>query len=256
MDATLYDAFAAMDRTHWWFQGRRAIVTTVLEDRLASAPSSPSILDVGCGTGEMLEMLAAFGPVKGIDMSPVAVEHCRSRFGAGIEVSVGRIPEDVTGPVDLVTAFDVIEHLDDDVDALVRIRHALMPGGVFVCTVPAYPLLWSRHDELNHHRRRYTRRSLTRALEAGGFRVERMSYFNSVLFPAVAALRLATRPLEWAGLRRGDDRACTGVAIPRPSANRLLYGLFAAERFLLRRVSLPFGLSLLAVCTPQRDVAG
>jgi SAM-dependent methyltransferase len=242
MDAFVYDELAAVERTHWWFQGRRQIVADVLRRRLpGSARRGRRIVDVGCGTGEMLDMVREFGWVTGLDASPIAVRYCAERFGDGVDVHLGLIPDDIPHGVSVVTAFDVVEHLEDDEKALRGIYERLAPGGVFVCTVPAFPFLWSSHDEVHHHHRRYTRRVLRQRLEEAGFVVERLTFFNTLLFPAAAAVRLLHRVLPGKGA--GSDAATKAGPL-----NQLLLALFAAERFLLRRTDLPFGVSLLAVC--------
>lgn len=239
MDDALYDEFAGMEQDHWWFQGRRRVVTAVLRRRLGREPRR-DILDIGCGTGEMVDMLLEFGPVTAMDASPRAVAACQERLGSTVALRVGTLPDDLSGNPDLVTAFDVIEHLDDDVKTLTRVHEMLPPGGFFVCTVPAFMFLWSEHDDVNHHRRRYTKATLHRSLRTAGFQVEWISYFNSLLFPAVAAVRLLHR--------LGKDRpARSDLATPPPWANRLLTFLFGAERWALRYASLPVGVSLVAV---------
>jgi SAM-dependent methyltransferase len=243
MEDVLYDQHAALEHQHWWFQGRRQIVADVLRGRLGSSDAAArSILDVGSGTGEMLDMLCEFGAVRGIDMSPRAVAYCHERFGTTIDVRVGRLPDDLA-PADVITAFDVIEHLADDEEALRRIRAVLPPDGVFVCTVPAFQFLWSAHDELNHHQRRYGRRELRRRLQSAGFHIERLTYFNTMLFPAAAGVRLLRR--------RTSDARTQEMSLPPRWANRFLLQLFKSESRIVRTLSLPFGLSLLAVCTPS-----
>ncbi len=242
MDDFVYDELAGAERTHWWFQGRRRILADVLRRRLPQAGAgSRRIVDVGCGTGEMLDMVREFGAVSGLDASPIAVGYCRQRFGAGVEVRQGLIPADIPDGVAVVTAFDVVEHLEDDEKALAGICERLAPGGVFVCTVPAFPFLWSGHDVVHHHHRRYTRRLLRRRLEDAGFVVERLTFFNTFLFPAAAAVRLRHRFRPAA--HQGSD-----AAFASGPANALLQKVFSAERFLLRVTDLPFGVSLLAVC--------
>lgn len=242
MDSFVYDELAAVERTHWWFQGRRRILADVLRRRVPVAGSRDrSIVDVGCGTGEMLDMVREFGTVTGLDASPIAVAYCRQRFGDAVDVRLGRIPADVPDGVAMVTAFDVVEHLEDDEKALRGIYERLAGGGVFVCTVPAFPFLWSGHDEVHHHYRRYTRRGLRRRLEDAGFVVERLTFFNTVLFPVTAAVRLLHRIAP--GTPSGSD-----ATVPSGPANRLLRAVFSAERFLLRVMDLPVGVSLLAVC--------
>ena len=247
MDAALHHQFAEVEREHWWFQGRRQVMAEVLRAELSDLRLHlgrvPRILDAGCGTGEMVDMLRELGEVTAFDPSAEAVRYCRQRFGAGVPVAVGRLPEDLPPPgtVDVVTAFDVLEHLDDDLGAL-RAVHAVLPrGGVLAVTVPAFPFLWGPHDVVNDHRRRYRRGQLRSRLEAAGFTVERLSYFNTWLFPVAAVLR----PLRRLGGRAGPARS--EMAMPRPGLNRLLRAVFTSEARLVRRVSLPVGVSLLAV---------
>lgn len=242
MDNLVYDELASVEGTHWWFQGRRRILRDVLRRRLRPAGREVPIVDIGCGTGEMVDMLTEFGPVTGLDASAIAVRYCRQRFGDRVDVRLGRVPEDLPASVQCLTAFDVVEHLEDDDGALSAIHDRLAPDGLFVCTVPAFPFLWSRHDEVHHHYRRYTRRSLRRKLETAGFRIERVSYFNTFLFPVAAAVRTLHR------LRPAPDKG-SDVTTPSRFANRALLHLFASERWLLRATALPFGVSLLAVCT-------
>jgi SAM-dependent methyltransferase len=246
VDDIVYEELATVEGRHWWFQGRRRILRDVIGRHWRPVGEVRPIVDIGCGTGEMLDMLLEFGPVIGLDASPIAVRHCRDRFGDRVDVRLGRIPDDLPSDAPLVTAFDVVEHLEDDEGALSAIRQSLAPGGVFICTVPAFSFLWSGHDEVHHHYRRYTRRTLRRRLESAGFRIERMSYFNTFLFPAAALVRLAHRFALRAG-RRSD------ASIPPAVVNRVLLGLFGAERWLLRVTSLPVGISLLAVCSQAEE---
>ena len=145
---------------------------------------------------------------------------------------------------DVVAAFDVLEHIADDVGALRRIGESLAPEGVLVVTVPAYAWLWSRHDELSHHVRRYRRRDLRAALEAGGYDVERATYFNAALFPVAAAVRLVHRYVTH---RQDTD----DFSLPPRPVNELLAKVFAAERLPLRHADLPFGVSVLALARPR-----
>jgi SAM-dependent methyltransferase len=241
MDEFVYDELAAAERTHWWFQGRRRILVDVLRRRLPTEDADRLVIDVGCGTGEMLDMVREFGRVTGLDASLKAVGYCRARFGDAVDIHLGRIPDDVPDGAALITAFDVVEHLEDDEKALTGICERLAPGGVFVCTVPAFPFLWSGHDDVHHHYRRYTRKILRRRLEDAGFVVERVTFFNTVLFPPAAVVRLLHRFLP--GGAKGSD-----ASLSSGPANRLLRAVFSAERFLLRLTDLPVGVSLLAVC--------
>jgi len=248
VDILLYHQFADIERDHWWFSARRAIVAGVLRRRLSGSPDGRRILDVGCGTGGMLEMLTEFGALTcGMDMSPEALACCRKRgLGAKVELRQGSLPEDLPQDAawNVVTAFDVIEHLDDDAATLRAVFQTLSAGGLFVCTVPAFSFLWGPHDDLNHHRRRYTGRLLRRRLEEAGFRIERLTYFNVWLFPAVAAVRMARRVISGGKARppRSD------LFMPPAPINALLTRLFASEALVLPHVSFPVGVSLLALC--------
>lgn len=242
MDSDLYDEFAAVESEHWWFQGRRAIVNDVLERWLLPAASPRRILDIGCGTGEMLEMLTRFGDVVALDASEAAVTYCRGRFGDTVKVTRGLVPDDlpVDEQFDLVSAFDVIEHIDDDVGALKALRDITAPAGTIIVTVPAFPSLWSVHDERNQHRRRYRAPVLTERMTDAGYAVQFVSYFNSLMFPAVASVRLIQR-------FQRREKAASNMALPPPKINAGLRRAFASERAVLRRGRLPFGTSIVAV---------
>lgn len=240
MEERLYHELAEMADDHWWLVGRRRILRELVAEALKGGPADPVILDVGCGTGSMLEMLADFGRVKGIDSSPHAVTHAQARLGAAGDVTVGAIPEDVPadGSIDLVTAFDVIEHLDDDATAVKRFAQALRPGGAAVIAVPAYMFLWSAHDVVHHHKRRYTRKQLVSLFTSAGFKVERATYYNTILFPAAAV----ARPLE--RLRPPKTEGASDLRMGNKSVNRLLARVFSSEAAMVRRANLPFGVSL------------
>jgi SAM-dependent methyltransferase len=243
MEAAVYDAFFRAEDVHWWFRARRRVLATVLE-RLGGAPPL-DIADIGCGTGGMLALLGRFGRVTGVDASPAAREYCARRGFQGV-----LSPEEwerMEDRYDLITAFDVVEHVEDDIGFLAGLRARLRPDGALLVTVPAYPFLWSPFDEMNHHKRRYTGGSLRRALSAAGLRVDRISYFNGLLLPAVVVSRILERirgrPLD---TPQDQERAIRDWFRVGPM-NGVLEGVFAAERHWLRRGSLPAGSSILAL---------
>lgn len=242
MERELYEAHARLEDDHWWFVGRRHVVTAVL-DAYVGTSTQLRCLDVGCGTGGMLPMLAARGDVTGIEPAELAVESSRKKAPFATVVK-GRVPDDIPndGSFDLVTAFDVIEHLDDDAKAVAALRGASRPEGHVVVTVPANQWMWSDHDVVNQHRRRYSRASLVRVLQAAGLEVLYTSYFNTLLFPPAAAARLAGR------FRHNQSpRSDLEMHAPSPFVNRALTSMFSFERRLVPRWRLPFGVSLIAV---------
>ena len=235
MKATL-----AVDEHHWWYRGRRRIIRAEL-DRL-SLPAGGRVLDAGCGSGRTMQELVDYGRVSGLELNADAAALARDR-GLG-EVMIGRLEELPweDGTFDLITCLDVIEHVPDDVGALVELRRVCRPGGWLLVTVPAYQTLWSRHDEANHHYRRYSRPRLRGAAAAAGWRIQRLSAFNSVLFAPAAAVRLAQR-------RLGAGNSYTSDLDVGPAwLNDVFEWPLALEaRWLAGGRTLPAGLSLLAL---------
>jgi len=243
MESIAYKIHEELDASHWWFRGRQDIL--LAEIGRLPLPKDCRILDLGCGTGQMLAPLSRFGDVVGADSSPEAIAVARKRCDA--ELFQVELP--VLGPLgrkrfDLVTMFDVLEHIDHDVETLVSVRkHLLSRGGRLMVSVPAFDFLWSGHDVVFHHRRRYTRRRLREALEKAGYRVDRITYFNTLLFPPILAFRLLRN--VWGG-RQGTD-----FTMPHPLINSALKGVFSSERWWLGCADFPFGVSLMALATPD-----
>jgi SAM-dependent methyltransferase len=237
MDRAVFDRMAAIDATHWWFDGRRAIVTALLERHLPR--TTRRLLEVGAGTGSNLEMLVAFGEVDAIEPDEAARAIAAAR--SGIAVKGGLLPDGVDiedGAYDGIVLLDVLEHIADDRATLALLRRKLAPGGRLVLTVPSAPWMWSAHDVEHHHHRRYNWSRLREELEATDYRVVHHSHFNTLLYPAIAAARVLGR---LTGKRGGDD------ALPAPAINRLLARVFGAERWWTPRVSMPVGVSLAVV---------
>jgi len=236
MDPAYAAVHAEEDRTHWWFQGRRAIILAEMARLLPGG--GRRVAEIGCGSGGLLEALTAVGPAVGVEMDPALREVARAR---GLDVRAGSLPDDIPLEAerwDAACLFDVLEHVADEAGALRACRRLLAPGGRLVVTVPAYAWLWSRHDELLGHRRRYTAGSLRAVVEAAGFAVDRVTYFNTLLAPPIMATRIVR-----AALRRSRH----DLERPAPLVNRLLARAFGAEATLLRFASLPFGISILLI---------
>ncbi|MBU1672466.1 MAG: class I SAM-dependent methyltransferase [Actinobacteria bacterium] len=242
MERELYREMYEQEKAHWWFRAKRAILLDIIE-RYRPARARPRFLDLGSGTGAMMEDLAPLGETVGMDFSADAVEYATGR-GAGT-VLQGGIPEDVgrlEGRFDVVLMSDLLEHLDDDRAALEGTIPLIADGGILVVTVPAYQWLYAPRDAYHHHRRRYSRRGLKRLLIQAGYQIELLSYYNTILFPPAAAARILSK------IRRAEPGP--DLSVPPGPLNRLAERVFASERHLLGRVPLPFGLSLIAVARP------
>jgi SAM-dependent methyltransferase len=240
VDPQLLTTFAAVERTHWWFTARRDILLSVTR---RFVPEGGTLLDVGCGTGYFMEAVGDRYTAWGVDPSPLSVRMCHER---GLRNVVQGTAYDLSAlgdrRFDAIYFLDVIEHLDDEARAVREGLRLLRPGGLIVITVPAFMFLWSEHDELNHHRRRYRRPQLEALLRGTGLAVERLTYFNFYLFPLASVDRMAHRVLR--------RPVSAELAVPHPLVNRLMGGTFRAERHRVAdavRAPYPFGLSLLAV---------
>ena len=251
MDAAYIATHAEEDERHWWFVGRREVILSVMRQVFTSrdlssparpAASRPRLAEIGCGSGSLLAPLSEFGHVTGVEASEEFLRLARLR---GRPVLPGSLPHDIPiepGSLDGALLLDVLEHLGDDREALRAVRRLLKPGGSLLCTVPAYQFLWSGHDVVLGHRRRYTTHGLRRTLEEAGFRISRLTYFNTLLAVPIMAARLVRK------LRGTSSHDL--IPLP-PRLNVLLSRLFASEALLLKRVSFPFGISVLAVAHPR-----
>lgn len=235
MQATL-----EVDDHHWWYRGRRRVIRSELDQ--LPIPLHARLLDAGCGSGRTMVELTDYGVVSGLELDPDAAQLARDRELG--EVVVGRVEELPWEPdcFDLITCLDVIEHTPDDRRALVELRRVCRPGGFLLITVPAYQALWSRHDEVNHHYRRYSRRMLRAAAEEAGWALARLSAFNSLLLPPAAVMRLAQR---WGP--DGDGAGNDLHLAPWWLNGTLELPLRLEAAWLGRRLTLPAGLSLVAV---------
>ncbi len=241
MDRIVYDRMAAHDSTHWWYRARREILADYLR-REAALPADARILEVGCGTGHNLAMLGAFGHVEAIEIDPVARGIASERLGKPVgDAPLPALPGIERGAYDLIAVLDVVEHIEDDVGALAAMKACLKPGGKILITVPAHQWMWSAHDTVNHHHRRYSKATLVKAIAAAGLAPRKLGYFNSLLFPLAATARVAGR---LTGRDDSDDSP------PPPIVNGLFEAIFRLERHLVGRVPLPPGVSIITLAVP------
>ena len=240
MERVVYQQMAELDDRHWWYCARRDIIADLIR-REARPPADAAVLEIGCGTGHNLAMLAGFGHVDGLELDDEARALSEKRLGRSVMRSpLPELAEVRDRHYDLVGAFDVIEHIDDDAAALASIATKLKPRGKFVMTVPAHQWMWTAHDVVNHHKRRYSKGRLKALIERSPMKLDKIGYFNSLLFPLAVAERAASK------LRGRED---ADVKLPPAPLNAALEAIFRAERYLVGRLPLPPGLSLFAVAS-------
>jgi SAM-dependent methyltransferase len=249
VERDFYQRYYELEDRHWWFIGRRTILLAILEQHLGDRRDL-RLLDFGSGTGTMAGHLARFGTVQAVDADADAVAFCRRRGLADVQHLTGSTLPFGDGAFDAVTAFDVLEHIEDDLAALAELRRVLRPGGTLLCGVPAFPFLWGAQDEISHHYRRYVRPELRARLQDAGFEVVRASYFNSILFPAIAIIRVGRRALP--GGRRDGEPLESDFELGPVWMNPVLARVFSSEASFLRMRDLPCGVSLLALCERLR----
>jgi SAM-dependent methyltransferase len=239
MERNVYQRLDQLEGNHWWFCARRKILKSVIE-RFAPKHDNLRVMEAGCGTGGNLQMLSEFGSLEAFELDDEARDIAKSKLS--MDIKSGMLPDQIPyapGKFDVVVAFDVIEHVEKDVESLAGLGRQLAPGGRLVMTVPALPWLWSKHDETHHHFRRYTSKQLNETLLKAGLQPVRISYFNTLLFPLIAGLRLTRKAF---GLKEVADDA-----MPSTFMNKLLKTVFGFESNLVGRIPMPIGVSLLAV---------
>jgi SAM-dependent methyltransferase len=246
MQSHTYAIMREVEDAHWWYVGRRRIISSfvkrICEELRAEGNTEPRILDIGCGTGGNLETLSSFGKAEGVDISREALDFCRARGLDNVREGAAETLPYAGDSFDLVTALDVVEHLDDDVAGLREMRRVLRPSGRLLVFVPAFMFLWGVQDDVSHHRRRYTLPELRRKLEQAGMKVERASYANITFFGPILVGRLFMR---LTGLRPASENNINMGAL-----NGFLGRVFGSESRWLNKGKLPFGVSI--ICTARR----
>jgi SAM-dependent methyltransferase len=248
--------FLAEDR-HFWFRSRNKIIADSLGKIIDSLPDGYRMLEIGCGTGNvlrMLEKLCSHGEVIGTDLFAEGLQFARRR------VSCSLVQSDLNYPpfrqdFSIIGMFDVLEHLEEDVAVLKNVGRMLSKDGVVVLTVPAFQSLYSYFDEASHHVRRYEVDNLQSALLKAGFRVEYVSYYMALTFPIVWLVRKLSPLLngnKHDSRGHNSDELVHDMAVNEllivPVANEVLAWLLTREAwFISRHIRIPFGTSLIAV---------
>ena len=239
MDPTAYCEMQEIEDSHWWFVARRQILSALIEQ---SCKPNLKILEVGCGTGGNLLMLSKLGELKAFEMDPSALAMATKKEVKDVVLTLGKCPDQMPYPgerFDLIFLFDVLEHIKNDRATLMKLKNYLTPQGKIILTVPACQWLFGPHDQFLQHHRRYSRSALIRLIKDSGLKVQRTSYFNSILFPLILISRLFDRFIF-------SDRQIKAMK-PSKTTNAVLRQIFAFERYLLPSCNLPIGLSLVCV---------
>jgi SAM-dependent methyltransferase len=243
MNVNEYEEMYKLEAFYWWFVARRKLLRTLVSE-VAARVKRPTILDVGCGTGINHSILSALGDAFSSDFSDEAVRFSKAR---GVDLLVRSRVESLpfaTSSFDIITALDVLEHIDDDMAALAELRRITRDKGTLVITVPAYGFLWSEHDEALHHRRRYSASELRNKLTRAGFDVERVTYFITTLFFPILLVRFLS-----SFFKKSVEAKTSHIILPG-WINSLLIRILDLERFLLRWINFPVGVSL--VCLARK----
>lgn len=247
MERFLYDKMYNNEDQHWWFVSRRVIIKKILDNFINNSRSG-NILEIGCGSGGNLELLSKYGNIYAIEHDDKARKMANRRNLT--KVKNGHLPGDIpfTNSFELICILDVLEHIDDDLSALNSITKSLNFNGRVLITVPAYDFLWSHHDIVNHHKRRYSRNQLIEVVNNAGLNIIYSSYFNTVLFPLVFITRLFNNLFK---KKQGSD-----IKTPPLIINSILTNIFSSERFLIPYFCLPFGVSILLLAEKRKKNPG
>jgi SAM-dependent methyltransferase len=244
MESRYYETYYRHETEHWWFRWRFKLIQQVLDG--LDLPANARMLDAGCGTGQMLKTLQLRGDAVGLDISTEAIAFAASRGAENLVLGTVTAPPFKEGSFDVALALDVIEHVDDDRAMLNGLRSLVKPNGAVIITVPAFAFLWSEHDVINQHRRRYRTGELKQCIERAGLVVDRMTYCNTSLFPVVSLIRLGQRVIRRSRPKQSAEATSDLHGYPKP-VNEFLYRLMLLETKLLRRFDMPVGVSILAI---------
>ena len=257
MDKQYFTEYYNQEREHWWFRARLEILDAIIGKscRAFSSPvgREPIILNAGIATGATSVMLEKHGSVTSLEYDSDCCEFVRDKLGISVvNASLTELPF-ADNFFDLICAFDVIEHIEDHELALQEIFRCLKPQGKVILTVPAFQFLWSEHDVINHHFRRYRLNEFVTLQQRAGFNMEYQTYFNGLLFAPIAAARLLTRLINGpakpanhtsqSSAKSDFERYKSGGLV-----NKALFRMFRSEKnWLLRGGKFPVGVSILTV---------
>jgi SAM-dependent methyltransferase len=243
MENQLFDEMYKVESQHWWFVARRKIIANVIKN--LALGKDAKILDAGCGNGDNLEMLSKAGQLVAIERDENALARSKSRHIA--DVFKGELPDNLPVHIDkendLIVLLDVLEHIDDDQKSLSVLASWAKNNGKLLMTVPAYQFLWTVHDELHHHKRRYNINNLKKVIENNGWKIQYISYFNTLLFPLALIDRLKQKIFPSSKVNE--------LNMPNSIINSIFEKIFSLELNIIGKFSLPFGLSILVIAEKE-----
>jgi len=245
MDQKFYQEYYKLEREGWWFKARLSI----LENYCQAIITNPDmkILNVGAATGATSEMLSKYGKVTSLEYDEFCCKFLKEKTGIeAINASLTELPFE-NNSYDMICAFDVIEHIENDNKAVEEIYRVLKQKGKYFITVPAFQSLWSNHDVVNHHFRRYKKKQLNKLIESTNLKIDHSTYFNFWLFIPISITRFILNNIprkKDSNLSGSDNEILQSSNI----INRILYRIFHSEKFLLRiNIKFPFGISILTI---------
>jgi len=245
MENKIFDEMYKVENQHWWFVARRKIIESAI--RQQNLAQNSVIFDAGCGNGDNLAFLSRHGAVQAMERDERALSKAKEREIG--EIFQGELPNAIPSEIrkdnDLIVLLDVLEHIDDDGGSLAALSHYIDDKGRLIMTVPAYQFLWTIHDELHHHKRRYTVGSLRKVIENNGWNISYISYFNCFLFPLALIDRMKQK--IFSTNENGD------LKMPPKLINVLFEKIFALESRFIGKIKFPFGLSILVVAEKNNN---
>ncbi len=253
MDKQYFHEYYYLERSHWWFQARNEIIESILNDKIIQSQGNKlKILNTGVATGATTKLLEKYGEVTSLEYDDEFCDFLRNEMNIDpVNSSLTYLPFG-DSEFDLVCAFDVIEHVDDDEEAIKEVRRILKDHGSFFLTVPAYQFLWSHHDVVNHHFRRYTLKGLSKLVVNGGLKIDYKTYFNFILFPPVFLARLIFKLFGQTEKKTDNQNSGSDFQVLNSNklVTKLLYSMFKSENyFLLKNVRFPFGVSIMMIAS-------
>ena len=246
MENKIFQKMLKLESSHWWFVARRKIIQRAINN--LDLPRNIRILDAGCGNGDNLSLLSTFGDLVAFEKNEYALKTAKSKkIGEIYKAELpDKLPNTVKTNFDLIVLLDVLEHIDDDSKSLTTVRKLMNNKGIILITVPAFQWLWSEHDVIHHHKRRYSKSELREKLDSSGYRIKYISYFNTLLFPFALVERI--------GQKIFSPSNPEILELSNNKINFLLEKIFSLEAIFMNKISLPFGLSLVAIAEKKNNV--